>query len=207
MKKQKRMNLTHKMEYVALDDVFLPHRTRKEVDDDHIKKVAASIYAFGFDQPIVVCEAGEILKGQVRHMAAEKLGMTHVPVIRISHLSEQELIAMRIADNKTHQRPWKIPDLVFDFQTLSRSNFNLSLTGFSESEVEFIMNMYEHSLELKVENEGVVNESHPMERKHLLVVEVDEDSEAEDLFEELFERGYFVERQKRRVLKPFRDDQ
>ena len=67
---------------------------------DQINALVASIERFGFVTPILVNSAGEIIGGHARVRAAASCGMTSVPTIRIEHLSEHEVDALRIADNR-----------------------------------------------------------------------------------------------------------
>lgn len=67
--------------------------------DDEVKRLAAAIKRFGWDQPIVVEADGTIIKGHGRRLAAISLGMTDVPVMIRSDLSKADADAARIADN------------------------------------------------------------------------------------------------------------
>jgi ParB-like chromosome segregation protein Spo0J len=62
--------------------------------------LAASIRKNGFNTPFVVDEANIIINGHGRHEAADELGLETVPVVRVTHLSEAEKQAYRLADNK-----------------------------------------------------------------------------------------------------------
>lgn len=66
-----------------------------------VDKVAASINEFGFQQPIVVDAEGVIIVGHTRHKAALKLGLTEVPVVYAVNLTDEQVKAYRLADNKT----------------------------------------------------------------------------------------------------------
>src|SRR5688572_30255341 len=65
-----------------------------------IKQIAASIERFGFNNPVLVSDAGEIIAGHGRVQAARLLGWKTVPTIALSHLSEAERRAYVLADNK-----------------------------------------------------------------------------------------------------------
>ena len=66
-----------------------------------IAAVAASSKAFGWQQPIVIDEAGVIVAGHMRHAAALSLGLDEVPVQVARNLTEKEIAAYRLADNST----------------------------------------------------------------------------------------------------------
>lgn len=65
-----------------------------------IKQIAESIKAFGFNNPILVDDAGEVIAGHGRLAAAIQMDLKEVPVVRLSHLSEAQKRAYVLADNK-----------------------------------------------------------------------------------------------------------
>lgn len=74
---------------------------------DQIDLIKKSIKDFGFTVPILIDENNTIIAGHGRLKAAEKLGLTEVPTIKITHLSEQQIKAYRIADNYlTDESKW-----------------------------------------------------------------------------------------------------
>ena len=75
-------------------------RNAKLHGDDQVAKIAASMAKFGWTVPCMVADDGELIAGHGRVLAATMLGLTEVPVIRLSHLDEAERRAYRIADNK-----------------------------------------------------------------------------------------------------------
>jgi ParB-like chromosome segregation protein Spo0J len=84
-----------------------------------VKKIASSIKNYGWDQPIVVDDDGEIIKGHGRLQAAELLGLDTVPVITRSDLTDAEKRASRIADNKTAESAWIDDDLTAELNMLA----------------------------------------------------------------------------------------
>ena len=71
-------------------------------DKKQIANVANSIKRFGWQQPLVIDDAGVVVIGHCRLLAAKKLGMSEVPCTVASGLTEQEIRELRIADNKTN---------------------------------------------------------------------------------------------------------
>jgi DNA modification methylase len=106
---------------------------------EQIAKIAASIAAFGFDQPIVVDEQGIIIKGHGRFLASLKLNRTRVPVVVRSDLTPTEAKAARLADNKTAESPWDEELLHLEMAMLDEEQFDLGLTGFSDDELEALL--------------------------------------------------------------------
>lgn len=100
-----------------------------------------SIQKYGFTQPVVLDKNNEIIIGHTRVKAAIKLQMTEVPVVWKDDLSEDEVKALRILDNKSHEySEWDIPKLKDEFHSLEEfASFND--TGFK---VEEITNIWEN---------------------------------------------------------------
>ena len=106
-----------------------PRRNEKAVD-----KVAASIKEFGFRQPIVVDPEMVVIAGHTRLEAAQKLGLEEVPVHVAEGLTDQQIKAYRIADNRVSQEAeWDLDLLSLELKDLE--GFDLSLTGFESDEI------------------------------------------------------------------------
>ena len=101
-----------------------------------IEKVATSIKQFGWRQPIV-CDTGDVIViGHLRQAAGRYLGETHVPVHVAADLTPDQIKALRIADNRTHEEAdWDTDLLARDLIDLKISDFNLALTGFETDEI------------------------------------------------------------------------
>ncbi|MGU9982591.1 site-specific DNA-methyltransferase [Phreatobacter sp. HK31-P] len=105
-----------------------------------VKQIAASIERFGFTNPVLVSDDDEIVAGHGRVMAAKQLGLAEVPVIRLSHLSATERRAYVLADNKLALNAgWDTELLAIELQGLIDLDFDLSLTGFSIAEIDFVL--------------------------------------------------------------------
>ncbi|EGL48935.1 DNA modification methylase [Streptococcus dysgalactiae] len=77
-----------------------PYKNNPRNNDEAVGPVAESIKEFGFKVPIVIDKNGEIVNGHTRYKAAKKLGLETVPVIVADDLSEEQIKAFRLADNK-----------------------------------------------------------------------------------------------------------
>ncbi len=105
-----------------------------------IKQIAASIEQFGFTNPVLVSDSGDIIAGHGRVEAAKLLGMSSVPTIALSHLSEAERRAYILADNKLALNVgWDRDILAIELQGLIDLEFDLDLTGFSIAEIDFAL--------------------------------------------------------------------
>ena len=98
-------------------------------------KLKKSIDEFGFKNPIILDENDVIVSGHARLKAAMMLGMEEVPCIYASGLTEDEIRAFRIADNKTAEiAGWDYDKLCEEMNSLFKIDFDLDLTGFNEAE-------------------------------------------------------------------------
>ncbi len=105
-----------------------------------IAQIADSIRRFGFTNPVLIGDEGQIVAGHGRVEAARRVGMTAVPTLRLSHLSETERRAYVLADNKLALNAgWDTEVLAIELQELGDLDFDLSLTGFSLAEVDFVL--------------------------------------------------------------------
>ena len=117
-------------------DKIKPYQSNPRLNDAAVDPVARSIQEFGFRQPIVVDKDGWIVVGHTRDRAAQKLGLKSVPVHVARGLSESQIRAYRIADNKTHEfADWDWDALANELAALRESDFDLELTGFDLVEI------------------------------------------------------------------------
>ena len=105
-----------------------------------VKQIAALIERFGFTNPVLVSDDGEIIAGHGRVEAAKLLGWKAVPTLALSHLSETERRAYVLADNKLAiNAGWDKEILAIELQALSDLNFDVELTGFSLAEIDLVI--------------------------------------------------------------------
>lgn len=120
----------------ALDSIRPYPSNPRKITDRAVVKVAQSIREFGWRQPIVVDEAGVIIIGHTRRLAAQRLGLAVVPVHEATGLTEAQVRALRIADNRTGEEAmWDTGLLIPELASLGDLGFNLSLTGFDAKEL------------------------------------------------------------------------
>lgn len=81
-----------------------PYEKNPRKNDEAVKYVAESIKEFGFKVPIVVDKDMTIVAGHTRYKAAKKLGLNEVPVIVADDLTDEQIKAFRLADNKTGEK-------------------------------------------------------------------------------------------------------
>src|SRR5699024_1460101 len=92
--------LNLKIEYLETKELNQYERNVKIHTKKQIEKLKASIRRFGMVTPLIVNKENTIIAGHGRFQALEELGYKQIPVIRLEHLSETEVKAYRLADNK-----------------------------------------------------------------------------------------------------------
>lgn len=105
-----------------------------------VRQLVESIRNFGFTNPVLISDDDTVLAGHGRVAAAKQLGMTHVPTVRLSHLTPAERRAYIIADNKLAlNASWDQELLAIELQGLIDLDFDVELTGFSLAEVDLVL--------------------------------------------------------------------
>ncbi len=118
-------------------DRVAPYERNPRRNQAAVAKVAASIRAFGFRQPIVVDDVGVIIVGHTRWLAARELALGEVPVHVATGLTPEQVRAYRLADNRTHEdSSWDDALLAAELTALDALGFDLSVTGFEDAELE-----------------------------------------------------------------------
>jgi DNA modification methylase len=128
-----------KIELRNLKTLRAAHRNARTHSAKQINQIAESIKAFGFVNPILVDADDRIVAGHGRADAARKLGLGTVPVICLDHLSEAELRAYAIADNRLAELAgWDKDILALELADLVTidSDFDISVTGFDHAEID-----------------------------------------------------------------------
>jgi hypothetical protein len=116
-------------------------RNARTHSDEQIGQIAASIREWGWTVPVLVDEAGTIIAGHCRVLAAQKLGLADVPVMVARGWSEAQRRAYVIADNKLAENAgWDEALLGVELRDLAASGFDALLTGVPELKLTAFMN-------------------------------------------------------------------
>lgn len=94
------------VEYVDISTIKPYEKNAKTHDTEQVKKIASSIKHFGWRKPVVVDKDGVIVCGHGAYFAAKELKLKSVPVAYARDLTEKEIKAYRLADNKVAESPW-----------------------------------------------------------------------------------------------------
>jgi DNA modification methylase len=117
-----------------------PYPGNPRLNDDAVEAVAQSIREFGFRQPIVIDADGVIVCGHTRFKAAEKLRLDRVPVHVATDLTDAQIKAYRIADNRSSEiAEWNYDLLPIELGELKGMDFDLSLLGFDDADLERLL--------------------------------------------------------------------
>ena len=134
------MSIRNQIQYVKLDEL-IPYARNPRNNEDAVEHVASSIREFGFQSPIIVDKDNTIIAGHTRFNAAKRLKLDEVPIIKASDLTEAQVKAFRLADNRVSEyATWNDELLAIEFEELQDLDFDLSLTGFEELEIESLLN-------------------------------------------------------------------
>ena len=110
-------------------------KNAKKHPEDQIQHIANSINQFGFKQPIVIDKDGTIVCGHGRYFAAQKLNLDIVPCVLADDLTDEQIKAFRLADNKVAESDWDMDllgnelDEIFD---IDMSDFGFDLGDLEE---------------------------------------------------------------------------
>lgn len=115
----------------GLDEVH-PYEKNPRKNEDAVQYVAESIKEFGFKVPIVIDNDGVIVAGHTRYKAAKQLGLESVPCIVADDLTDKQIKAFRLADNKVSEKAgWDFALLEEELQIL---DFDMEAFGFTGHE-------------------------------------------------------------------------
>jgi DNA modification methylase len=135
------------VEYWRLDRLIPFARNARTHSEAQIAEIAGSIRTFGFSNPILVSETGDIIAGHGRLAAARKLGLTEAPVVVLRGLTEFERRQLVLADNRIALNAgWDAEMLSLELADLSGMGADLSALGFTTKELSAALSRVETGL-------------------------------------------------------------
>lgn len=180
------MSSAPKHKRVKTADLIPYARNARTHNEPQVAQIAASIREFGFINPVIIDGKNGIIAGHGRVLAAQKLKMESVPCIEVSHLSEAQKRAYIIADNKLGlNADWDYEMLKIELDQLKEDNFDVSLVGFDDDELNKLFDDPTDDLE---EEEFGAND----DGEFLVIIECVDEIEQESLYRELSGRGIKV---------------
>jgi DNA modification methylase len=125
-----------------------PYENNPRKNDEAVKYVAESIREFGFKVPIVIDRNNIIVAGHTRYKAAKKLNIKEVPCIVADDLTDEQVKAFRLADNKVAEKAeWDFELLESELDELF--DFDMTVFGFEEEEEEEKPEVHEDDYEIE----------------------------------------------------------
>ena len=127
-----------KIEYKNIGEI-VPYENNPRFNDEAVKYVANSIKEFGFKVPIIIDKNNVIVAGHTRLKAAKQLKLKQVPVIKADDLSEEQIKAFRLADNKVSEKAlWDMSKLNIELDNidLDMSDFGFELAPIDTPPIE-----------------------------------------------------------------------
>lgn len=135
------MDKVGNLESIEIDALIPYARNSRTHSEAQVAQIAASIKEFGFTNPILIDEDGGIIAGHGRTLAARKLGLSKVPCLRLSYLTDAQKKAYVIADNQLAMNAgWNEELLKIEIEHLKELNFDIGLLGFDN---DFIKDLFD----------------------------------------------------------------
>lgn len=153
-----------------------PYENNPRNNKGAVDAVANSISEFGFKVPIIIDKNGVIVAGHTRYEAAKKLGLKHVPCIKADDLTDEQITAFRLADNKTGElAEWDFAALEEELTKLN----DIDMSGFGFKAVE----------DVETANNERKDLSDKVTSCYEVIVECADESEQERIYEKLISEG------------------
>ena len=130
------LNKNLEIKYWRIADI-VPYARNPRKNDKALERMVASIREFGFRVPLLIRSNGDIVDGHLRLKAAQKLGMTELPVILCDDWSDAQVKAFRLLVNRSvNWAEWDEELVALELEELKELDFDLSLTGFEPIEID-----------------------------------------------------------------------
>lgn len=175
-----------KIEYVDIKSVKPYKNNAKKHTKKQVEMIAKSIKMFGFNQPVLIDKNNTVVVGHGRVLAAKKNKLNKIPVVRIENLTDEELNAYRLIDNKLNESAWDYQLLEEEIEKLQEAEINMKEFGFDNSllsDDELIKQMEE---EIKVaENEA--------QKKYFILIQLSNENDMLTAKKEIEQIGYICD--------------
>lgn len=133
---------------------LIPYENNPRKNDDAVEYVANSIREFGFRSPVIIDKNNVIVAGHTRVKAAERLGIEEIPCIMADDLTDEQIKAFRLADNKVSEMSG------WDFEALDMELIDIDLDmsefGFITYDDSDIDDLFEEQEEKRKEKKQII---------------------------------------------------
>ena len=168
-------------------DKIIPYINNPRNNEEAIDKVASSIQEFGFKVPIVIDKDNVVITGHTRLLASKKLGLKEVPCVVANDLSEAQIKAFRIADNKVSEySKWDKDLLRIELEGLEEMDFDLDLVNIDYSDFDLEIDCIEDDFVEIKEREDL---SDKVNSAYEIIIECDNEEEQEEMYNRFIEEG------------------
>ena len=133
---ERKVNILKKEEKIVYKNIedLIPYENNPRLNDNGVEALAESIKEFGFKVPIIIDTDGVIVAGHTRLKACKKLGIEEVPCIVADDLTDEQIKAFRLADNKVAEfADWDFEKLEAELEDIKDKGL---FTGFHDFEIE-----------------------------------------------------------------------
>ena len=168
-----------KVTYRKIRELKPYKKNAKKHPREQVERIANSIKEFGFTQPVIIDKNNCVVAGHGRILGAKKAGLKEVPTICLDDLTEEQIRAYRLADNKLNESDWDFSLLDEEIQELLKQDIDMSLFGFD-------VDLTDEELELEMEREVKFR----TKEKHLVIVPCKSEKETKQVQKEIERLGY-----------------
>lgn len=163
------------IKYKQINELKPYKKNAKKHTKEQVEKIANSIKEFGFTQPVIIDKNNSVVAGHGRILGAKKAGLKQVPTVCLEELTEEQIKAYRLVDNKLNESEWDYSLLDEELENLEE-DINMDLFGFDLAE--------------EIEQEKVEKVEFEKRKIYKLIVEFENKKASEKLYKKLSSEGY-----------------
>lgn len=163
------------IKYKQIKELKPYKKNAKKHNKEQVEQIANSIKEFGFTQPVIIDKNNSVVAGHGRILGAKKAGLKQVPTVCLEELTEEQIKAYRLVDNKLNESEWDYSLLDEELENLEE-DINMDLFGFDLAE--------------EIEQEKVEKVEFEKRKIYKLIVEFENKKASEKLYKKLSSEGY-----------------
>lgn len=126
-------------------------KNAKKHSKEQVEQIANSIKEFGFTQPVIIDKHNSVVAGHGRILGAKKAGLKQVPTVCLEELTEEQIKAYRLVDNKLNESEWDVELLNEELEELFDSDINMSDFSFKRTMIDELEEEIEVEKDVKAE--------------------------------------------------------
>ena len=163
--------------YKKIGDLKPYKKNAKKHPKEQVERIANSIKEFGFTQPVIIDKDNCVVAGHGRILGAKKAGLKTIPTVKLESLTEEQIKAYRLVDNKTNESDWDFSLLDEELGILA-DTIDMELFGFD-------IDMLDEELE-----RAIKEVKFKTKEKHLVIVPCKSEKETIKVQKEIEQLGY-----------------